>query len=172
MLETSWLWFVISKEYVELTRPKIESRDPIFFTGTQSRSRVSGNDRLFPRGSEFGPNLEIPAGPAIQLRPGPVIYCSHNEVYFPKLSCLIAADGGTLHSKWTLYNGCYASHSWRHKATCDVPAALWCHVVCGLLRRCFKRGFGDHRKQPIYEFNWIVIFIEIQLITLQIEWLK
>ena len=39
--------------------------------GTRSRSRVSGNDRLFPRGSEFGPNLEIPAGPAIQLRPGP-----------------------------------------------------------------------------------------------------
>ena len=71
MLETSWLWFVISKEYVELTRPKIESRDPIFFTGTRSRSRVSGNDRLFPRGSEFGPNLEIPAGPGIQLRPGP-----------------------------------------------------------------------------------------------------
>ena len=71
MLETSWLWFVISKEYVELTRPKIESRDPIFFTGTRSRSRVSGNDRLFPCGSEFGPNLEIPAGPAIQLRPGP-----------------------------------------------------------------------------------------------------
>ena len=49
----------------------MESRDPIFFTGTRSRSRVSGNDRLFPRGSEFGPNLEIPAGPAIQLRPGP-----------------------------------------------------------------------------------------------------
>ena len=71
MLETSWLWFVISKEYVELTRPKIESRDPIFFTGTRLRSWVSGNDRLFPRGSEFGPNLEIPAGPAIQLRPGP-----------------------------------------------------------------------------------------------------
>ena len=65
------------------------------------------------------------------------IYCSHDEVYFPKLSCLIAADGGTrggtLHSKWTLYNGCYASHSWRHKATCDVPAALWCHVVRGCL---------------------------------------
>ena len=78
MLETSWLWFVISKEYVELTRPKIESRDPIFFTGTRSRSRVSGNDRLFPRGSEFGPNLEIPAGPAIQLRPGPV----HSRVTF------------------------------------------------------------------------------------------
>ena len=71
MLETSWLWFVISKEYVELTRPKIESRDPIFFTGTRLRSWVSGNDRLFPRGSEFGPNLEIPARPAIQLRPGP-----------------------------------------------------------------------------------------------------
>ena len=78
MLETSWLWFVISKEYVELTRPKIESRDPIFFTGTRSRSRVSGNDRLFPCGSEFGPNLEILAGPAIQLRPGPGSYNNRN----------------------------------------------------------------------------------------------
>ena len=39
------------------------------------------------------------------------IDCSHDEVYFPKLSCLIAADGGTLHSKWAPYNGCYASHS-------------------------------------------------------------
>ena len=54
-------------------------------------------------------------------------------IYFPKLSCLIAADGGTLHSKWAPYNGCYASHSWRHKATCDVTAALWCHVVRGCL---------------------------------------
>ena len=23
------------------------------------------------------------------------IYCSHDEVYFPELSCLIAANGGT-----------------------------------------------------------------------------
>ena len=61
------------------------------------------------------------------------IYCSHDEVYFPELSCLIAADGGTLHSKWAPYNGCYASHSWRHKATCDVTAALWCLVVRGCL---------------------------------------
>ena len=71
MLEACWLWFVISKEYVELTRPKMESRDPIFFTGTRLRSRVFGNDRLFPRGSEFGPNPEIPASPLIQLRPRP-----------------------------------------------------------------------------------------------------
>ena len=71
MLEECWLWFVILKEYVELTRPKIKSRDPIFFTGTWSRSRVSGNDRLFPRGSEFGPKSEIPASPVIQLRPRP-----------------------------------------------------------------------------------------------------
>ena len=69
MLEACWLWFVISKEYVELTRPKIKSCDPIFFTGTRSRSRFSGNDRLFPHGSEFGPNPEIPASPVIQLRP-------------------------------------------------------------------------------------------------------
>ena len=61
------------------------------------------------------------------------IYCSHDEVIFPKSSCLIAADGGTLHSKWAPYNGRYASHSWRHKATCDVTAALWCHVVRGCL---------------------------------------
>ena len=73
MLKACWLWFVILKKYVELTRPKIESRDPISFTGARARSRVSGNDRLFPRGSEFGPNLEIPAGPAIQLRPRPVV---------------------------------------------------------------------------------------------------
>ena len=71
MLKACWLWFVILKKYVELTRPKIESRDPIFFIGTRARSRVSGNDRLFPRGSEFGPNLEIPASPVIQLRPRP-----------------------------------------------------------------------------------------------------
>ena len=71
MLKACWLWFAVLKKYVELTRPKIESRDPIFFTGARARSRVSGNDRLFPRGSEFGPNLEIPAIPVIQLRPGP-----------------------------------------------------------------------------------------------------
>ena len=69
---------------MELTRPKIESRDPIFFTGTRSRSRVSGNDRLFPRGSEFGPNPEIPASPVIQLRPRPGTYlvslCLHKQV--------------------------------------------------------------------------------------------
>ena len=62
---------VISKEYVQLARPKIESRDPIFFTGTQSLSQVSGSDRLFPHGSEFRPNPEIPASPVIQLRPPP-----------------------------------------------------------------------------------------------------
>ena len=73
MLKACWLWFVILKEYVELTRPKIESRDPIFFTGTRSRSRVSGNDWLFPHDSEFGPNPEIPASPVIQLRPWPVL---------------------------------------------------------------------------------------------------
>ena len=66
-----WLWFVTLKIYVELTRPKIESRDPIFFTGTRARSRVSGNDRLLQRGSEFGRNPEIPASPVIQLQPQP-----------------------------------------------------------------------------------------------------
>ena len=42
------------------------------------------------------------------------------------------------------------SHLWRY---CCIMTSRspW------LLRRCFKRGFGDHWKQPIYEFNWIVI---------------
>ena len=72
MLKACWLWFVILKKYVELTRPKIKSRDRIFFTGTWARSRVSGNDRLFPCGSEFGPNRGNPCQPVIQLRPWPV----------------------------------------------------------------------------------------------------
>ena len=76
MLKACWLRFVIFKKYVELTRPKIESHDPIFFTGARAGSRVSGNDRLFPRGSEFGPNPEIPASPVIQLRPRPVKFGS------------------------------------------------------------------------------------------------
>ena len=62
---------VIFKKYAELTRPKIESCDQIL-TGTRARSRVSGNDRLFPRGSEFGPNPEIHASPVVQLWLRPV----------------------------------------------------------------------------------------------------
>ena len=71
------------------------------------------------------------------------VYCSRDEVYFPKLSCLVAADGGTLHSKWTAYNGCYASHSWRHKATYYVTAALWCHVVRGCLGDVWNKAGLD-----------------------------
>ena len=47
---------------------------------------------------------------------------------------------------------------------------LWCYCCImmshgpWLLRRCLKRGFGDHRKQPIYEFNWIVSSIAVELI--------
>ena len=47
---------------------------------------------------------------------------------------------------------------------------LWCYfcIVTShgpwLLRRCLKRGFVHHWKQPIYEFNWIVFSIEIHLI--------
>ena len=33
------------QKYVELTRPKIKSRDPIFFTGTRGCSWVSGIDQ-------------------------------------------------------------------------------------------------------------------------------
>ena len=58
-------------KYVELTRPKIESRQPIFFTSTRARSRVSGNDWLFPHGSEFGPNSKITASPRVLTCPRP-----------------------------------------------------------------------------------------------------
>ena len=47
------------------------SHDPIFITGTRVRLRVSGNDRLFLCGFEFGPNSEIPASPRVLTRPGP-----------------------------------------------------------------------------------------------------
>ena len=47
MLEVCWLWFVIFKRYVELTRLKIESRDPIFFTtgNTLAKSQILGGVR-------------------------------------------------------------------------------------------------------------------------------
>ena len=124
MLETSWLWFVISKEYMELTRPKIESRDPIFFTGTRSRSRVSGNDRLFPRGSEFGPNLEIPAGPAIQLRPGPAYPCTSAWVHRSSTTKFVTPTALSC-----------IDNSWRSttlsppkKLTSSTANLEWCHV--------------------------------------------
>ena len=47
------------------------------------------------------------------------------------------------------------SHLWRY---CCIMTS---HSP-QLLRRCFKRGFGDCRK-PICEFNWIMISIKIQL---------
>ena len=82
------------------------------------------------------------------------VYCSRDEVYFPKLSCPIAAHGGTLHSKWAPYNGCYASHSWRHKGTCDVTAALWCHGVRGCL------GNVSNEDLAIIENNQFTTLIE------------
>ena len=71
------------KEYVELTRLKTKSHDPIFFTGTQARSRFSGNDRLLPRVPEFG------AGPEI-LDPSPEFrLVLHLVNRWKKLTCLL-----------------------------------------------------------------------------------
>ena len=86
------------------------------------------------------------------------VYCSrvHLQARFFK------GLGGTLHVQHTTVvmhhiHDVTKPHLWRY---CCIMTSRgpW------LLRRCFKRGFGDHRKQPIYEFNWIVISIEIQLI--------
>ena len=49
------------------------------------------------------------------------------------------------------------SHLWRY-CCIMMSRGPW------LLRRSFRRGFHDHRKQPIYECNWIVISIKILLI--------
>ena len=71
-------------------------------------------------------------------------------------------DAGTLHGQHTTVVLCIIfvtsqSHLWRY--CCMLTShGPW------FLRRCFKRGFGDHRKQPIYEINWTVISVEIQLI--------
>ena len=40
------------------------------------------------------------------------------------------------------------------------------------LRKHFKRGLGDRRKQSICEFNWTVISIEIQFIKFEMNRLK
>ena len=64
----------LKKKYAELTRQKVESCDLIFFTGTRAHFRVSGNDQLFPHGSEFRPKSETPAGPGVQTRPRPVYH--------------------------------------------------------------------------------------------------
>ena len=99
------------------------------------------------------------------------IYCSHDEVYFPKVLPnrgwwrYLAFQMGTIQRLLCITFMTSQSHLW-HYCCIVMSHGPW------LLRRCFKRGFGDHRKQPIYEFNWIVISIEIPLIKLQIEWLK
>ena len=80
---------------MELTRPKIESCDPIFFTGTWARLRVSENDLLFPRGSEFGPNPEIPSSPIIQLRPRPV------KGWLCSLNCWSGYQASKFQIEWT-----------------------------------------------------------------------
>ena len=91
------------------------------------------------------------------------IYCSRDEVYFPKLSCIIAADGDTLHSIWAAYNCCYASHSWRHKATYYVTAALWCHMARGCL------GDVSNEDLTIIEDNQFTNLIE-KLFQLKYSW--
>ena len=91
------------------------------------------------------------------------VYCSRDELYFPKLSCLTAADGGTLHSKWAAYNGCYVLHSWRPKATYDVTAALWCHMVYGC------SGDFSNEDLAIIENNQFTNLID-QLFQLKYSW--
>ena len=69
MLKTCWLWFVILRKYVELTRLKIALCDLIFFTGTRACFRVSRNNWSTLRGPKFGAGPEIHADPRVQTRP-------------------------------------------------------------------------------------------------------
>ena len=60
--------------------------------------------------------------------------------------------GGTLRGQRLLCITFMTSQSHLWRCCCIMTSrGPW------LLRRCFKRGFGDHRKQPIYEFNWIKV---------------
>ena len=109
----------------------------------------------------IGPTA-MPRAAVTPIAPERSVYCSRDEVYLPKLSCLIATDGGTLKSKWATYNCCYVSHSWRHKATYDVTAAFWIMV-----RGCLgdlQTMIGQSSKTTNLQINSIVISIEIQLI--------
>ena len=101
------------------------------------------------------------------------IYCSHDEVYFLKLSCLIAADGGTLHAfqmdtiqrLLCITFMTSQSHLWR--SCCIVMSrGPW------LLRRCFKRGFGDHdrRRRGENVVQKYEVFKEIYILTSMITW--
>ena len=57
------------------------------------------------------------------------------------------------------------SHFWRY---CCIISKYSCKYLLSIMMSCgpglLRRWFGDHRKRPIYEFDWIVISIEIQLI--------
>ena len=55
MLKAWWLWFVISKKYVEVARPKIESRDPIFFMAHELAREFPGMIGCFCMAPNLGP---------------------------------------------------------------------------------------------------------------------
>ena len=88
------------------------------------------------------------------------VYCSRDEVYLPKISCLFAADGGTLHGQHTTV----AIHHIHDVTKPLMTFMLHYDVTWSVVSWRFKRDFGNRRKQPIYKFNWIEISVEIRLI--------
>ena len=109
----------------------MESRDPIFLTCTRGRSRVFGNDRLFPLGSEFGPNPEIPASPIIQLRPRPV-YWQEEEVNICHVFCASTREENVeIYDVLTSLTGLFLAE-WRSGSVSALP--------------CERRGFGPRTR--------------------------
>ena len=51
-----------------------------------------------------------------------LVYCSRDEAYISLI--ILPICGRWRYLAWAAYNGRYASHSWRQKATYDVTAAL------------------------------------------------
>ena len=127
------------------------------------RSSGNNDNSVIFEGARWyiGPTA-MPRAAVTPIAPERSVYCSRDEVYLPKLSCLIATDGGTLKSKWATYDGCYVSHSWRHKATYDVTAAFWI-MVRGCLGDLQTRIWRSSKTTNL-RINSIVISIEIQLI--------
>ena len=98
---------------MELTRPKIESHNTIFLTGTRAHSRVSGNDRVLPCAPKFnlqdiqqctlitlaGP-CQLFAGPTsnflVEMIPNQQKFAWHLDLYwkgFVSLSSMFACQG-------------------------------------------------------------------------------
>ena len=101
------------------------------------------------------------------------VYCSRDEVYFHKLSCLITSNGGTLHGQHTTV-AMHHIHDITKPLMTYVLAALWCHVVRTFSSKktylkvssvkcrpfCLGQGWGEY---STYEYEYWKISTRVVL---------